>query len=98
MNKRTAIRCMKKKYSDGIKEGEARRRKKTRGEDLKGQKEHVGNVSHGPKNHCSFVTRKINMSYIYHIGWVDMQGQEFHVGNVSHGPKTRRMSILIKMV
>jgi hypothetical protein len=54
---------------------------------LKGQKEHVGNVSHGPKKHGSFVTRKSNMWYIYHIRWGDMQGQEFHVGKVSHGPK-----------
>jgi hypothetical protein len=51
---------------------------------LKGQKEHVGNVSHGPKNHCSFVTIKKNMWYIYHTRWVDKQGQECNVGNVSH--------------
>ncbi len=42
------------------------------------------------KNHYAFVTRKINMRYIYHKGWVDMQGQEFHVGNVSHGPKNKK--------
>ena len=80
---------MKKKSSNGVKEGDAWKRKKTGWEDLKGQKEHVGNVSHGPKHHCSFVTRMMNMWYIYHIGWVDMQGQEFNVGNVSHGPKNK---------